>query len=134
MLLDPKGPAATLDSEIQLLRDKGLFDGPATEEERRTESERSRNARENLKNLAAWWETTGAPNKVEDKPKVDDASTHGGRMALKWTAIVPAGMAAGYLLLFLYFAATGGYKQQHLHGPKEKGEEYTGGAEGPMQA
>jgi hypothetical protein len=43
-------------------------------------------------------------------------------------------MAVGYLLLLLYFAATGGYKQEHLHTADEKGEEYTGGAEGPMQA
>jgi hypothetical protein len=55
-------------------------------------------------------------------------------MALQLTAFVPAFLAASYLLLWLYFAATGGYKQEHLHREDEQGEEYTGGTEGPMQA
>lgn len=84
--------------------------------------------------LEAWWNDEGAPNATDDRPLVSEADEVGGRVALRWTSIVPACMACGYLLLLLYFAATGGYKQEHLHREDEKGEEYTGGAEGPMQA
>jgi hypothetical protein len=38
------------------------------------------------------------------------ASTYGGQMALKWTALVPLMMALGYLGLILYFRARGGYR------------------------
>lgn len=44
------------------------------------------------------------------------AVIHGGRMSLKWTALVPLAMAVGYLLLILYFKARGGYKQVHIEG------------------
>jgi hypothetical protein len=47
---------------------------------------------------------------------VRSAVIHGGRMSLKWTALVPALMALGYLLLILYFKARGGYKQVHIEG------------------
>jgi len=52
------------------------------------------------------------------------ADLHGGRMALKWTAVVPAAMAVGYLLLVLYFASTGGYKQLHVEEEPEGPAEY----------
>jgi MFS family permease len=42
------------------------------------------------------------------------ASTHGGRMALKWTAVIPLIMAIGYLSLILYFRARGGYEAVHI--------------------
>jgi MFS family permease len=45
---------------------------------------------------------------------VKEAGIFGGRMALKCTAVVPATMAIGYLLLVLYFRAIGGYKQVEL--------------------
>ena len=54
-------------------------------------------------------------------------------MALKLTAFVPAAMAVGYLILVLYFAAKGGYRQEVLHGEKPDGERYTGGVEGPVE-
>jgi MFS family permease len=55
------------------------------------------------------------------------ATTYGGQMALRWTSLVPAMMAVGYLLLLLYFRATGGYKQLHLDGPVEAlGKPYPG--------
>jgi hypothetical protein len=38
------------------------------------------------------------------------ATTHGGQMALKWTALVPLMMALGYLALILYFRSRGGYR------------------------
>ena len=37
------------------------------------------------------------------------ASTHGGQMALKWTALVPLVMAFGFLGLIVYFRSRGGY-------------------------
>lgn len=59
--------------------------------------------------LAAWW--AGAePSAATDKKPVQDAGIHGGKTALKLTAIVPAIMAVLYLLLILYFRAKGGYK------------------------
>lgn len=96
------------------------------------------NAPENLKaqvnELNEWWQAEGKPNAETDKPYVEEARTYGGKMALKITAMVPAGMAIGYLLLVLYFAAKGGYKQEVLHGEPSDGERYTGGTEGPMEA
>lgn len=69
-----------------------------------------------------------------DEKKVLTANLEGGRMALKATAVVPAAMAIGYLLLVLYFRAKGGYKVEVLHGRKPEGEHYTGGVEGPVEA
>lgn len=50
----------------------------------------------------------------ESKPaefdQVKAASEFGGEEALKVTAMIPATMAVGYLLLLLYFRAIGGYK------------------------
>lgn len=69
---------------------------------------------------------------TEADKEVLAASDYGGRMALRWTAIVPAMMAVGYLILLLYFAASGGYKQVVLHGESPDGEELTGGVEGPV--
>jgi MFS family permease len=50
------------------------------------------------------------------------AVIHGGRMSLKWTSLVPLAMAIGYLLLIVYFKATGGYKPVHIEtaGPTGK--------------
>ncbi len=66
-----------------------------------------------------------------DEQKVLAAGIYGGRMALKWTALVPAMMAVGYLLLLLYFRSKGGYKAEVIHDTSAPGEEYTGGVEGP---
>lgn len=86
---------------------------------------------ENQANLAKWWASASAftltPADKEARkanpqaPKKDDdfvkeAGLFGGRMALKLTAIVPAIMAAGYLLLMLGFKARGGYKALHVNG------------------
>ena len=49
----------------------------------------------------------------KDSPAASDvkqATDYGGQMALKITAGIPATMAVGYLILFLYFRAIGGYK------------------------
>ncbi|MGE0756789.1 MAG: sugar MFS transporter [Pirellulaceae bacterium] len=82
----------------------------------------------NYEALAAWWSNASA-TAATDKAPVDQATLEGGRMALKVTAIVPAIMAALYLMLILYFKATGGYKAIHV-----AEEEMTGGVEGPMEA
>ncbi len=78
--------------------------------------------------LAAWWKDAAATSE-SDKGPVTAASLHGGRMALKLTSYVPLLMALIYLLLILYFKATGGYKAIRV-----TGEQMTGGTEGPMEA
>ena len=70
---------------------------------------------------------------AHDRPFVEQASLFGGKMALKWTALVPAMMAVGYLILIFYFQAKGGYQVEVLHGQKPQGERYTGGVEGPVE-
>jgi MFS family permease len=49
-----------------------------------------------------------------DRPLVNTARIHGGRLSLKWTALLPAVLAAGYLSLIMYFRARGGYRQVHI--------------------
>ncbi len=63
----------------------------------------------NVDALAAWWATAKEYSSVDDGP-VTTATLDGGRMALKYTAAVPATMAVLYLLLILYFKAKGGYR------------------------
>ena len=83
-----------------------------------------------LKRFLIFPETTGLDGKrvvplmekpetqlAEDEKQVRAAVIYGGRMSLKWTALVPVMMALGYLLLIIYFQATGGYKQVHLKKP-----------------
>ncbi len=56
-----------------------------------------------------------APGQRDEKENlVHEADLHGGRMALKVTAAVPATMALMYLLLILYFKAKGGYRQVQI--------------------
>jgi MFS family permease len=78
--------------------------------------------------LATWWESTKAFVADDNKP-VKDATLVGSRMALKITAAVPAIMAIFYLLLILYFRATGGYKALQV-----TGEQIAGGVQGPGEA
>jgi hypothetical protein len=68
-----------------------------------------------------------------DAKPVEEARLYGGRMALRWTALVPAIMACGYLILIVYFRAKGGYKVELLHGKPMDGEEFTGGVEAPLE-
>ena len=67
-----------------------------------------------------WWDGYGRPNYEKDKQPLIDARLYGAKTALLYTAAVPAALAVGFLLLLLYFAATGGYKQVHLddHPPR----------------
>jgi hypothetical protein len=64
---------------------------------------------------------------------IEDASLYGGRMALKFTAAVPATMAVLYLLLIVYFKLTGGYKRIELgsDAPAPRDEHRFGIKEGP---
>ena len=59
-----------------------------------------------LLNIFRWELKHAAPVKT--------AGIYGGKQALKLTAYVPAAMAVCYLLLILYFKATGGYKVVHV--------------------
>ena len=70
--------------------------------------------------LAGWWDTAKT-TADGDKKLVNEAVLYGGRQALKLTSFVPLVMAGLYLLLILYFRATGGYKAVQLAagGPDE---------------
>ncbi len=99
-----------------------------------------------LRGLAKWWQggldpvpcqtpvSPGDPAMCfasKDERPVKDAQLHGGKMALSWTAAVPACMALGYLILIVYFWRRGGYEAQVLLEHKANDEEFTGGVEGP---
>jgi MFS family permease len=51
-----------------------------------------------------------------DQKLLVEANQAGDRMTLKADAVIPAVMACIYLMLFLYFKATGGYKAVHISG------------------
>jgi MFS family permease len=64
-------------------------------------------------NLRAWWEDPpeqALQHASHDAKPIEEATLFGSRMALIWTAAVPAAMAVLYLLLILYFKLIGGYK------------------------
>jgi hypothetical protein len=70
--------------------------------------------------LVGWW-NEAKTTAQDDKKLVDGAVLYGGRRALQLTSFVPLVMAGLYLLLILYFRATGGYKVVHIApgGPDE---------------
>jgi MFS family permease len=72
---------------------------------------------ENLSKLNEWWKEA-KPYAEQDKPRVEEANIVGGKSALEVTALVPAALAIGFLLLVFFFLATGGYKQVHLEAAK----------------
>jgi MFS family permease len=80
--------------------------------------------KENLTKLHDWWEKDGKPNYERDKQPLMEAKLYGAKTALLYTAAVPAVLALGFLLLIVYFAATGGYKQVHLEDTHPPMEEY----------
>jgi MFS family permease len=73
----------------------------------------------NVERLNEWWQTSGKPTLDQDRGPVLRATLYGGRMALRRTALVPAAMALGFLLLLLHFRSIGGYRQLHVHGPDD---------------
>lgn len=66
-----------------------------------------------IESLAAWWATARRDANADREPVIR-ATLYGSRMALRRTALVPIAMAAGYLLLLVYFRSLGGYRQLHL--------------------
>jgi hypothetical protein len=63
--------------------------------------------------LRAWWEeppVNARGHASQDAKPIEKATLFGSRMALIWTAAVPATMALLYLLLLGYFKLIGGYK------------------------
>jgi MFS family permease len=67
-----------------------------------------------------------------DIPAVQSANIIGGRLALYWTAAIPAAMTVGFLGLLIYYALQGGYKPVDLEEsakhagpqPPDAGEEH----------
>jgi MFS family permease len=99
------------------------------------ETEKERNALIKEHKLTTWWDNAKQYTSVDKKP-VEDASLYGGRVALLLTAIVPAVMAVLYLLLILYFKATGGYKVAVLEedaAQRKRLEAAGAGVAGPWQ-
>ena len=77
---------------------------------------------DNLTKLYGWWNRDGAPNFAADREPLGTARLYGAKTALEYTAVVPAILAVGFLLLIGYFAMTGGYKQVHLGQEPPMGE------------
>lgn len=115
----------------------GVLSDDGTELARRTEiEEKEGKLSEETKALDKWWAANRPTDETqlkETRAIIEEANIFGGRMALKWTAIVPATMGVCYLLLVIYFQMQGGYKQVVLHGEESETEKYTGGVEGPVE-
>jgi len=94
-----KDDGKQLEKDVNLIREKQRTDAGAT----------------SIAKLNDWWQTQAKPKAAVDKDPVLGATIHGGREALRVTSFVPLVMAGLYLLLVLYFRATGGYKQLHVH-------------------
>lgn len=69
---------------------------------------------QNLRHLYKWWQEEGRPHFAQDRVILPQARLYGAKMALLYTAVVPAGLALGFLILIFYFWFLGGYKQVHL--------------------
>jgi hypothetical protein len=116
---DAKEPGAELAETVARLKEKNIKN-------------------EEVEKLNTWWQTEAKAHAAADKPAVAESVLEGGRMALIYTAAVPAFMALCYLLLVIYFRAKGGYKQEHLAGFPDvvepfHGEEFTGGVPAPVR-
>ncbi|MFO0847749.1 MAG: MFS transporter [Gemmataceae bacterium] len=100
---EPPKFATTLEADLDTLAKEKAAGRPVPE---KLEKE--------LTSRLAWWTTQGKPNFETDRGPLNAARDFGAKTALLYTAAVPAALAVGFLLLILYFAATGGYKQVHL--------------------
>jgi hypothetical protein len=67
-----------------------------------------------LTSINKWWQEQGKSNFAADRDKLLEARLYGVKQAMLYTALVPAAMAVGFLLLILIFAGMGGYRQEHL--------------------
>ncbi|MFI4860918.1 MAG: MFS transporter [Phycisphaerales bacterium JB063] len=95
VILDQAGPGTDLERTVAIFEEEGVDS-------------------EFVDNLHEWWQDSEQYAEA-DKPLVGEATIHGGRMALKLTAAVPAFMAVSFLMIALYFRAKGGYKAEHIH-------------------
>jgi MFS family permease len=98
----------------------------------RSDPKATAKAVENQQALVDWWERARGTAET-DRKLVTGASLHGGRMALKITALVPAAMALIYLGMILYFRTKGGYRSQVLISKHEEAMLMTGGTIGPAE-
>jgi len=80
------------------------------------------------KELVTWFEANKRDAVVDAKP-IETATLYGGRMALQWTALVPAAMAVLYLVLIVYFRLQGGYTKLDVDAAMEHAMESPGSAE-----
>ncbi|MDY3561815.1 MFS transporter [Gemmata sp. JC673] len=110
-----EGKKTTLESDIETVARLEAEGKPAGKE-----------LKESLEGLKKWWDKDGQANYAADKEKLSEARLYGAKQALLYTAVVPAALAAGFLLLILYFMVTGGYKQVHLE--SERPHRAAGGA------
>jgi len=117
-----KGTLKDEDKTLKLERDLNLLREKGSKEDKQQQE---------LEKRFKWWKEDGQPHAEEDAPRVKAAQVNGGKMALTWTAAVPALMALGFLFLIVYFRAQGGYQAEVLTGHAARDEEFTGGTEGP---
>lgn len=99
----PADAKTTLEADLETLKKEKAAGKPVGEQ-----------LEKNLNALKAWWDTDGLSNFEKDREPLDEARDTGARKALFYTAAVPAMLAVGFLLLFLFFMMKGGYKQVHL--------------------
>lgn len=121
VILDQPTPASTLISDYEIAEAAGeIPDALVTQK--------------------AWWDEVGEENMNIDHAPVEEAKIYGGRMALQWTAVVPAMMFVGYFMLVIFFRLQGGYKtveidesgERHVTDHKPTAEEaFEEGEEGP---
>jgi MFS family permease len=86
----------------------------------------------NQEKLVEWWNQAKL-TAAKDKPLVTNAGLYGGRMALKWTAVVPLTMALIYFCMILYFKSKGGYRAKELISKHEEAMLMVGGVAGPAE-
>ena len=111
---DGKNPpkfATTLEADVETLKSEKAKGRPV---EAKLEAE--------LDNRLKWWTTEGLPNYEKDWKPLETAREYGAKHALLYTAGIPAALAIGFLLLIIYFALAGGYKQVHLEEEPPMGE------------
>jgi MFS family permease len=98
-----KSKETTLETELARI-EKDKSEGKKVEEQ----------LDKSLHKTKKWWDDEGKPHYEADKGPLKEARTFGARMALLYTAVVPAAMAIGFLILVLVFKLQGGYAQVHL--------------------
>ena len=128
-VLEDEGKKLTAD--IAVLKNTGRVTSRA-EIEAALKASRKLSGDQTLWQLYYWWEDHRS-QALQERQSVKEANLFGGRMALVYTAAVPALMAVGYLILILYFRAIGGYKAEVLTGHAAQDEKFTGGVEGPAE-